>query len=98
MRKCRRARFDPVCEMRECPSLISLKFALKTVCCLFSIVVFKGQETAIKTHKRVPNSVVLQCHDLTLGCDFVSQLCGAWVVCPCHTWGGEQARETAGSN
>lgn len=40
---------------------------LQTVCSLFSIVVFKGQESAIKICKYVANSVVPQCHDLTLG-------------------------------
>lgn len=40
---------------------------LKTVCTLFSVVVFKGQESAIKTRKYVATSVAPQWHDLTLG-------------------------------
>lgn len=40
---------------------------LKTVCSLFSIAVFKGQESAIKTCKYVANSVAPRWHDLTLG-------------------------------
>lgn len=27
VQKCRRAKFDPGCEMSKCPSLLSLKFA-----------------------------------------------------------------------